>query len=132
MFKINLMLFPRASMLLMRNSVVNLCSRPSEDRTIPLSIIAERTKLSVEDVEHLLMKSLSVSESRLGCILKDKFLGLTHVSTEKKAVLILCFVPPQTSSFLMDIWISLACLMIPCLALDPFALQEVVCFPSVP
>ncbi|OVA14788.1 Proteasome component (PCI) domain [Macleaya cordata] len=35
-------------------------SRPAEDRTIPLSIIAERTKLSVEDVEHLLMKSLSV------------------------------------------------------------------------
>ncbi|KAK6137264.1 hypothetical protein DH2020_028979 [Rehmannia glutinosa] len=35
-------------------------SRPSEDRTIPLSIIAERTKLTVEDVEHLLMKSLSV------------------------------------------------------------------------
>ena len=37
------------------------CSRPSEDRTIPLNIIAERTKLSVEDVEYLLMKSLSVS-----------------------------------------------------------------------
>ncbi|KAM0934474.1 putative proteasome component (PCI) domain, 26S Proteasome non-ATPase regulatory subunit 13 [Dioscorea sansibarensis] len=35
-------------------------SRPSEDRTIPLSVIAERTKLSIEDVEYLLMKSLSV------------------------------------------------------------------------
>ncbi|KAL1556891.1 26S proteasome non-ATPase regulatory subunit 13 A, variant 2 [Salvia divinorum] len=35
-------------------------SRPSEDRTIPLGIIAERTKLTVEDVEYLLMKSLSV------------------------------------------------------------------------
>ncbi|XP_047156934.1 26S proteasome non-ATPase regulatory subunit 13 homolog B isoform X2 [Vigna umbellata] len=35
-------------------------SRPSEDRTIPLSVIAERTKLSIENVEHLLMKSLSV------------------------------------------------------------------------
>ncbi|KAL1569206.1 26S proteasome non-ATPase regulatory subunit 13 B [Salvia divinorum] len=35
-------------------------SRPSEDRTIPLRIIAERTKLTVEDVEYLLMKSLSV------------------------------------------------------------------------
>ncbi|KAL6536360.1 26S proteasome non-ATPase regulatory subunit 13 B [Orobanche gracilis] len=35
-------------------------SRPSEGRTIPLSIIAERTKLNVEDVEYLLMKSLSV------------------------------------------------------------------------
>lgn len=36
-------------------------SRPSEDRTIPINVIAERTKLSVEDVEYLLMKSLSVS-----------------------------------------------------------------------
>ncbi|KAI3418543.1 PCI domain-containing protein [Psidium guajava] len=35
-------------------------SRPSEDRTIPLCVIAERTKLSTQDVEHLLMKSLSV------------------------------------------------------------------------
>ncbi|KAL4334006.1 hypothetical protein GQ457_07G014670 [Hibiscus cannabinus] len=35
-------------------------SRSSEDRTIPLNVIAERTKLSIEDVEHLLMKSLSV------------------------------------------------------------------------
>ncbi|MBA0616857.1 hypothetical protein Godav_026346, partial [Gossypium davidsonii] len=34
-------------------------SRPAEDRTIPLKVIAERTKLSIEDVEHLLMKSLS-------------------------------------------------------------------------
>ncbi|GJR90625.1 CENP-B homolog protein 2-like protein [Tanacetum coccineum] len=33
--------------------------RAAEDRTIPLSIIAERTKLTVEDVEYLLMKSLS-------------------------------------------------------------------------
>ncbi|KAH0879434.1 hypothetical protein HID58_066828, partial [Brassica napus] len=29
-------------------------------RTIPLTVIAERTKLSIEDVEHVLMKSLSV------------------------------------------------------------------------
>ncbi|KAG6521413.1 26S proteasome non-ATPase regulatory subunit 13 homolog B-like [Zingiber officinale] len=35
-------------------------SRPSEDRTIPLSIITERTKLSIEDAEYLLMKALSV------------------------------------------------------------------------
>ncbi|AQK66274.1 26S proteasome non-ATPase regulatory subunit 13 homolog A [Zea mays] len=35
-------------------------SRPSEDRTIPLSVIAEQTKLSISDVEYLLMKSLSV------------------------------------------------------------------------
>ncbi|KAI3740926.1 hypothetical protein L2E82_31401 [Cichorium intybus] len=36
-------------------------SRASEDRTIPLSVIAERTKLTIEDVEYHLMKSLSVS-----------------------------------------------------------------------
>ncbi|KAL6314931.1 hypothetical protein AAG906_029150 [Vitis piasezkii] len=35
-------------------------NRPSEDGTIPLNIIAEGTKLSVEDVEYLLMESLSV------------------------------------------------------------------------
>ncbi|QHO40064.1 uncharacterized protein DS421_5g134460 [Arachis hypogaea] len=35
-------------------------SRPSEDRTIPLSVIADRTRLSIENVEHLLMKSLSM------------------------------------------------------------------------
>ncbi|CAK9200246.1 unnamed protein product [Sphagnum troendelagicum] len=35
-------------------------SRPSEERTIPLSLIAEKTKLSMDDVEHLLIKSLSV------------------------------------------------------------------------
>ncbi|GKB07018.1 hypothetical protein Tco_0835251 [Tanacetum coccineum] len=35
------------------------CSRAAEDRTIPLSIIAEWTKLRVKDVECLLMKSLS-------------------------------------------------------------------------
>ncbi|GJR77086.1 26S proteasome non-ATPase regulatory subunit 13 homolog A [Tanacetum coccineum] len=35
-------------------------SRLSEDRTISLSLIAKRTKLSVEDAEYLLMKSLSV------------------------------------------------------------------------
>lgn len=43
--------------------IVFISSRPSEDRTIPLSAIAERTKLSIEDVEHLLMKSLSVSST---------------------------------------------------------------------
>lgn len=47
--------------MLFHQLAVFSCSRPSEDRTIPLSIIAERTKLSIEDVEHLLMKSLSVS-----------------------------------------------------------------------
>ncbi len=49
------------------------CSRPSEDRTIPLSIIAERTKLSIEDVEHLLMKSLSVSPCVLEILVKSNW-----------------------------------------------------------
>lgn len=40
---------------------VYIFSRPSEDRTIPLTVIAERTKLSISDVEYLLMKSLSVT-----------------------------------------------------------------------
>lgn len=35
-------------------------SRSSDDRTIPLSVIADRTRLTIEDVEYLLMKSLSV------------------------------------------------------------------------
>ncbi|KAA8519137.1 hypothetical protein F0562_013390 [Nyssa sinensis] len=34
-------------------------SRPSEDRTIPLNIIAKRRKLTIDDVEYLLTKSLS-------------------------------------------------------------------------
>ncbi|KAI3716841.1 hypothetical protein L1987_68029 [Smallanthus sonchifolius] len=34
-------------------------SIPSKDRTIPLTTIAEHMKLTVKDVEHLLMKSLS-------------------------------------------------------------------------
>ncbi|KAK4795288.1 hypothetical protein SAY86_013282 [Trapa natans] len=59
-------------------------SRASEDRTIPLSIIAERTKLSVEDVEHLLMKSLSVHLIE-GII--DQVEGTVHVSWVQPRVL---------------------------------------------
>ncbi|XP_015574512.1 26S proteasome non-ATPase regulatory subunit 13 homolog A [Ricinus communis] len=59
-------------------------SRPSEDRTIPLTIIAERTKLSVEDVEHLLMKSLSVHLIE-GII--DQVEGTVHVSWVQPRVL---------------------------------------------
>lgn len=47
------------------SEIVRTCSRPAEGRTIPLDAIAERTNLSVEDVERLLMKSLSVSLSLL-------------------------------------------------------------------
>ncbi|XP_049386999.1 26S proteasome non-ATPase regulatory subunit 13 homolog B [Solanum stenotomum] len=59
-------------------------SRPAEDRTIPLSAIAERTKLSVEDVEHLLMKSLSVHLIE-GII--DQVEGTVHVSWVQPRVL---------------------------------------------
>ncbi|KDP30362.1 hypothetical protein JCGZ_17091 [Jatropha curcas] len=59
-------------------------SRPSEDRTIPLSVIADRTKLSVEDVEHLLMKSLSVHLIE-GII--DQVEGTVHVSWVQPRVL---------------------------------------------
>ncbi|ESW30210.1 hypothetical protein PHAVU_002G134000 [Phaseolus vulgaris] len=59
-------------------------SRPSEDRTIPLSVIAERTKLSIENVEHLLMKSLSVHLIE-GII--DEVEGTVHVSWVQPRVL---------------------------------------------
>ncbi|PPD81397.1 hypothetical protein GOBAR_DD21669 [Gossypium barbadense] len=59
-------------------------SRPSEDRTIPLKVIAERTKLSIEDVEHLLMKSLSVHLIE-GTI--DQVEGTVHVSWVQPRVL---------------------------------------------
>ncbi|KAF5729742.1 26S proteasome regulatory subunit family protein [Tripterygium wilfordii] len=59
-------------------------SRPSEDRTIPLTAIAERTKLSIEDVEHLLMKSLSVHLIE-GII--DQVEGTVHVSWVQPRVL---------------------------------------------
>ncbi|KAG0497882.1 hypothetical protein HPP92_002238 [Vanilla planifolia] len=59
-------------------------SRPSEDRTIPLGAIAERTKLSIEDVEYLLMKSLSVHLVE-GII--DQVEGRVHVSWVQPRVL---------------------------------------------
>nr|ADE77761.1 unknown [Picea sitchensis] len=59
-------------------------SRPSEDRTVPLSIIADRTKLSIEDVEYLLMKSLSVHLIE-GVI--DQVDGTVHVSWVQPRVL---------------------------------------------
>lgn len=37
-----------------------LCRLPAESRTIPLEAIAKRTKLSVDGVEFLLMKTLSL------------------------------------------------------------------------
>ncbi|KAM3268126.1 26S proteasome non-ATPase regulatory subunit 13 B [Capsicum chacoense] len=59
-------------------------SRPADDRTIPLSVIAERTRLSVEDVEYLLMKSLSVHLIE-GII--DQVEGTVHVSWVQPRVL---------------------------------------------
>ncbi|KAG9140007.1 hypothetical protein Leryth_010521, partial [Lithospermum erythrorhizon] len=59
-------------------------SRPAEDRTIPLGVIAQRTKLTVEDVEYLLMKSLSVHLIE-GII--DQVEGTVHVSWVQPRVL---------------------------------------------
>ncbi|KAJ7551240.1 hypothetical protein O6H91_06G006400 [Diphasiastrum complanatum] len=51
-------------------------SRPSEERTIPLSLIAERTRLSSEEVEFLLIKSLSVCIwSSRECLPVSRFLS---------------------------------------------------------
>ncbi|KAK1273248.1 hypothetical protein QJS04_geneDACA012185 [Acorus gramineus] len=59
-------------------------SRPADERTIPLSIISERTKLSMEDVEYLLMKSLSVHLIE-GII--DQVEGTVHISWVQPRVL---------------------------------------------
>ncbi|XP_051226347.2 LOW QUALITY PROTEIN: 26S proteasome non-ATPase regulatory subunit 13 homolog B [Lolium perenne] len=59
-------------------------SRASQDRTIPLSTIAEQTRLSVEDVEYLLMKSLSAHLIE-GII--DEVDGTVHVSWVQPRVL---------------------------------------------
>uniref|UniRef100_A0A453CVV7 PCI domain-containing protein n=1 Tax=Aegilops tauschii subsp. strangulata TaxID=200361 RepID=A0A453CVV7_AEGTS len=59
-------------------------SRASQDRTIPLSTIAEQTRLSVEDVEYLLMKSLSAHLIE-GII--DGVDGTVHVSWAQPRVL---------------------------------------------
>ncbi len=48
--------------LLQRDSHARHASRrlPAESRTIPLETIAQRTKLSIDGVEFLLMKTLSL------------------------------------------------------------------------
>lgn len=76
-------------------------SRPSEDRTIPLSVIAERTKLSISDVEHLLMKSLSVHLIE-GII--DQVEGTVYVSWVQPRVLGI----PQIKSLTarLDAWVD--------------------------
>ncbi|XP_071693310.1 26S proteasome non-ATPase regulatory subunit 13 homolog A-like [Rutidosis leptorrhynchoides] len=76
-------------------------SRPSEDRTIPLSTIAEQTKLTVKDVEHLLMKSLSVHLIE-GII--DQVNGTVYVSWVQPRVLGI----PQIKSLRdrLDSWVE--------------------------
>ncbi len=54
-----------------------MCRLPTDQRTIPLSVIAERTKLSIDGVEFLLMKTLSLNLIR-GSI--DEVEGTVHVS----------------------------------------------------
>lgn len=76
-------------------------SRPAEDRTIPLSVIAEHTNLTTEDVEHLLMKSLSVHLIE-GIV--DQVEGVVHVSWVQPRVLGI----PQIKSLRdrLDNWIT--------------------------
>ncbi|KAF3616823.1 26S proteasome non-ATPase regulatory subunit 13 -like protein B [Capsicum annuum] len=76
-------------------------SRPADDRTIPLSVIAQRTRLSVEDVEYLLMKSLSVHLIE-GII--DQVEGTVHVSWVQPRVLGI----PQIKSLRdrLDSWVD--------------------------
>ncbi|KAI3823785.1 hypothetical protein L1987_05226 [Smallanthus sonchifolius] len=59
-------------------------SIPSKDRTIPLTIIAEHMELTVKDVEHLLMKSLSAHLIE-GMI--DEVDGTVHVTRVQPRVL---------------------------------------------
>ncbi|MBA0685450.1 hypothetical protein Goari_013109 [Gossypium aridum] len=85
-------------------------SRPAEDRTIPLKVIAERTKLSIEDVERLLMKSLSVHLIE-GII--DQVKGTAYISWVQPRVLGI----PQIKSLRdrLDNWVGkvhTACLSI--------------------
>jgi len=76
-------------------------NRSAEDRTIPLNVIAERTRLSIEDVEYLLMKSLSVHLIE-GII--DQVEGTIHVSWVQPRVLGL----PQIKSLCdrLDNWVG--------------------------
>nr|GFA25466.1 hypothetical protein [Tanacetum cinerariifolium] len=73
----------------------------SEDRTISLSLIAKRTKLSVEDAEYLIMKSLSVDIIK-GII--DHVDGTIYVSWAQPRVLGI----PQIRDFRhwLDDWIN--------------------------
>ncbi|KAH1040568.1 hypothetical protein J1N35_042311 [Gossypium stocksii] len=59
-------------------------SCPSDDRSIPLKVITERTKLSIEDVEYPLMKSLPV---RLIEGIIDQVEGTIYVSWAQPRVL---------------------------------------------
>ncbi|KAL8521337.1 hypothetical protein ACS0TY_011750 [Phlomoides rotata] len=76
-------------------------SRPSEERTIPLKVIAERTKLTVEDVEYLLMKSLSAHLIE-GII--DQVEGTVYVSWVQPRVLVI----PQIKALRdrLDNWVD--------------------------
>lgn len=76
-------------------------SRPAEDRTIPLSIIAEKTKLSIEDVEYLLMKSLSVHLIE-GII--DQVEGIVYVSWVQPRVLGVAQIKSIRDR--LDVWIN--------------------------
>eukprot|EP00245_Coleochaete_scutata_P006003 TRINITY_DN20104_c0_g1_i1.p1 TRINITY_DN20104_c0_g1~~TRINITY_DN20104_c0_g1_i1.p1 ORF type:complete len:401 (-),score=70.79 TRINITY_DN20104_c0_g1_i1:483-1646(-) len=76
-------------------------SLPSEDRTIPLTTIAERTNLDLDGTEHLLMKTLSVHLIE-GVI--DQVDGTVRVSWVQPRVLAV----PQIAALRdrLDTWLS--------------------------
>lgn len=81
-------LIANGKMLLEKMTILSLMEiifrRPSEDRTIPLSSIAYETKLSIGDVEYLLMKCLSVHLIE-GLI--DQVEGTVHIQWAQPRVL---------------------------------------------
>eukprot|EP00850_Spirogloea_muscicola_P017939 SM000159S01770 [mRNA] locus=s159:118653:121113:- [translate_table: standard] len=91
----------------LREKITILClmelifSKPSEDRTISLSVIAERTKLDVDGVEVLLMKTLSVHLIE-GVI--DQVEGTVQVSWVQPRVL----ATPQVAALKerLDLWLT--------------------------
>lgn len=91
----------------LREKITILClmelifSRPSEDRTIPLSVIAERTKLPIDGVELLLMKTLSVHLIE-GVI--DQVDGAVRVSWVQPRVLSLTQIAALRDR--LDTWLS--------------------------
>lgn len=91
----------------LREKITILCllelifSRPSEERTIPLSVIADKTKLPPDGVELLLMKTLSVHLIE-GVI--DQVDGTVRVSWVQPRVLAVSQIASLRDR--LDVWLS--------------------------